>query len=271
VITLLRWIEHVARFGRVSDTIDRVETAALKAVAELTQRVRFDVYTTAIPADAKPVRCDMIGRVTHIDLSDLTEVAEEITSDIYVAVSPGASIEPGRALAWLSGDVDNQQTAKILNAFTIAHVRAFDQDPRFGLVVLSEIASRALSPAVNDPGTAIAVLEAGTRVLAAFLDNEPTGKKKPPASVTLPPIAFDDLIEDLYRPIARDGAHMVEVGIRLQKSLYTLAGLEPGARVTCVAASTDALVRAEAALSSDADRSALRQLHHALWRGHATS
>ena len=40
----------------------------------------------------------------------------------------------------------------IAATFVIGGSRVFDQDPRFGLLVLSEIASRALSPAVNDPG-----------------------------------------------------------------------------------------------------------------------
>lgn len=123
--------------------------------------------------------------------------------------------------------------------------------------MLSEIASRALSPAVNDPGTAIAVLEAGTRVLAAILSHRPTDENTPPAGVVVPPLAFDDLIENLYRPIARDGAGMLEVGIRLRKSLLTLAGLDRAARPGCIAASTDAWARAEVALTSEADRDSL--------------
>jgi len=265
VVTLLRWIEHVARFGRVSDTIRRVETAALKAVADLSVALRFDVSAVTVPADAKRIRCAMIGRVTHIDLSELAEVAVEIGADINVAVSPGALIDPGRTIAWSSGDADDRQTRRIIGAFTIVHERAFDQDPRFGLVVLSEIASRALSPAVNDPGTAIAVLEAGTRVLAALIDHRPDKANAPPAGVTVPPLSFEDVLEDLFRPIARDGAGLVEVGIRLQKSLLTLAELEPDARPACLAASADAHARAEKAMVSEADRNNLTRMNHALW------
>ncbi|WP_305804424.1 DUF2254 family protein [Stenotrophomonas sp. YIM B06876] len=36
--------------------------------------------------------------------------------------------------------------------------RSLDQDPRFGLLVLGEVASRALSPAINNPCTAIDVI-----------------------------------------------------------------------------------------------------------------
>ena len=46
--------------------------------------------------------------------------------------------------------------------------RSYDDDLLFGLVTLSGVASRALSPAINDPGTAIEVLGAGLRVLLAY-------------------------------------------------------------------------------------------------------
>jgi uncharacterized membrane protein len=42
---------------------------------------------------------------------------------------------------------------RLRTAFTLGDMRYFEEDPRFGLITLSEIASRALSPAVNDPGT----------------------------------------------------------------------------------------------------------------------
>lgn len=117
--------------------------------------------------------------------------------------------------------------------FTIANTRAFDHDPRFGLVMLSELASRALSPAVNDPVTAIAVLEAGTRVLAVMLRHDPVQSDAVPPGLAIPPFAFPDLIEDLYRPIARDGAGTIEVGIRLQKSLAAPQAIATEAMADC--------------------------------------
>ena len=55
--------------------------------------------------------------------------------------------------------------------FVLGNDRQFDEDPRFGLIVLSEIASRALSPAVNDPGTAIGII--GRLVRLFVLWSEP--------------------------------------------------------------------------------------------------
>ncbi|PZU09920.1 MAG: DUF2254 domain-containing protein [Sphingomonas sp.] len=266
VITFLRWIEHVARFGRMQDTIDRVERAATMAAKAMALRPRFGPRQRIIvPENASAVRHTEIGRVNHVDVIALSEVADEIGADIHLAALPGTLVDPARLLAWSEAALDEKQVCRIRSAFTLAHHRVFDTDPRFGLVVLSEIASRALSPAVNDPGTAIAVIEAGTRVLATMLRHELDPNLAPPDNVKVPAFAFPDLIEDLYRPIARDGAGMVEVGVRLQKALASLQAIEPEAAQDCQREAADALERASAQCSSRSDRERLDRVHKRSW------
>ena len=266
VVTFVRWIEHIARFGRVGDTIDRVERAATIAVRAMTQRPRFGPRRrVTVPDDAHIVRHDRIGRVTHVDIPQLARIARQIGAPLHLMALPGTLVDPARGLAWAGAPIDARQEYRVRAAFTIANHRAFDHDPRFGLVVLSEIASRALSPAVNDPGTAIAVIEAGTRVLAAMLRCDPVRAAHDTEWVEVPPFAFPDLIEDLYRPIARDGAGTIEVGIRLQKSLAALRAIAPEADADCAREAADALERACEALDSERDRTRLTRVNARYW------
>ena len=46
--------------------------------------------------------------------------------------------------------------------------------------------------------------------------------------VHVPGIELSDLSDDLFRPIARDGAGIVEIGIRLQKAFQILARFDDG-------------------------------------------
>lgn len=267
VVTFLRWIEHITRFGRVSDTIDRVELAATRATRLLEQPLRFGlVAPVQHPAGAAVIRHEQIGRITHIDVDQLREIAAATDTRITLAVLPGALIDPARPLAWTPGPVAEAHRSAVCGAITLANHRAFDQDPRFGLVVLAEIASRALSPAVNDAGTALAVLEAGSRVLAAMLRHQPDPERTWPEGVVVPSLAFRDLLEDLFRPIARDGAGTLEVGIRLQKTLAALAAIASHAREDCRHEARDALERATAALTSSTDRDRLVEVHARCWQ-----
>jgi uncharacterized membrane protein len=88
-----------------------------------------------------------------------------------VAALPGTFVAPGRALAYVTADsgvLSDIDTSQIAQTFLIRDDRIFDEDPRFGLIVLSEIASRALSPAVNDPGTAIDIIGTFVRLFARW-------------------------------------------------------------------------------------------------------
>lgn len=78
----------------------------------------------------------------------------------------------------VEGHLSEKVEAELIEAFVVGDQRTFDNDPRFGLVVLAEIADRALSPAVNDPSTAIDVIGTLTRLLCNWRpDNQQTAVK----------------------------------------------------------------------------------------------
>lgn len=263
VLTLLRWIGHLSNFGRVGDTIDRVEKVAKAAIDRSGYTVAVTPRDTTRGDGSHPVFSEKIGYITHIDLNALDDIACRLDCTIEVGAMPGAFVTTTREIAWLDKE-DAESDAEIRSAFTFDHHRQFDHDPRLGLVVLSEIASRALSPAVNDPGTGIAVLGSGVRVMAALLDEgRPGGSGS--ARVRLPDLAIADLLDDLFRPIARDGAGIVEVAIKLQRSLAEIATMAPVAYGPLAVCAADALVRCEAAMASGADLESVRAVYRAHW------
>lgn len=265
VVTLLRWIEHLSSFGRVGSTIDRVEKVTAEAIQRTGYVVLTSVSETPDPSSERSIFPDEIGYVTHIDVTALENIAGRLECAIDVQVLPGAFVTPAREIARMERG-DPAVESEIRAAFTFDHHRQYDHDPRLGLVVLSEIASRALSPGVNDPGTAIAVLGSGTRAMVAFLKEIETKSGDEAKRVRLPALVIDDLLEDMFRPIARDGANSVEVAIRLQRSLGEIGGLAPRAHGALVRTGAEALARCEAAMTFEADLERVR----AAYRGWAT-
>lgn len=228
VAALLRWIVHLTTFGRMADTLDRVEKAAAEALAARVADPYLGGLRAAgpMPDHFTPVRADTVGYVEHVDVAALDAIAETIGATLRVAALPGTFVHPGAPLVCRTGGMlDDEQEAALRAAFSIGLSRSFDQDPRFGLIVLTEIASRALSPAVNDPGTAIEVIGRLLRVLSLWTEPaEPVTRYR---NVLVPPIRVADLLEDAFLPIARDGAGLVEVHVRLQKALAGLVQMAP--------------------------------------------
>lgn len=259
-LTLLRWIEHLSRFGRVADSIERVERVACRAARDANFPVRLAPLPAPQAADAQSVNAARIGYVTHIDLPALKRIAKDCGQSIQVRRMPGAFVTPVSALASHAIGSDARDAA-ISDAFTIDHQREFAQDPRFGLVVLAEIASRALSPAVNDPGTAVAVLGSGVRVLDAILRESREREQEDCEGVELPGLALQDLLDDFFGPIARDGAANLEVQIKIQRALAQIAALAPETEEMVRARAVVLLERAEEMLSHPVDRSRLLEAH----------
>ena len=265
VVTLLRWIDHLSRLGRVTETTARVEEAASRSMRERRERPHMGGAPLAdpasIPGGARPVRVDASGYLQHLDVRALQAIAESGRGDIFVGVIPGKLVDPSTVLAFahcLDGD---DVEARIRACFTIGDTRSFDQDPRFGACVLSEIASRALSPGINDPGTAVDVIGRAVRLLAIWTDaRESDDDPVEFPRVHVPPIEPDDLFDDLFSGIARDGAGVVEIGLRLQKAFATLSRLGDGRYVEAARRHSElALERAEAVLTIEDDRRRLRE------------
>ncbi len=258
--TLLRWIDRLSRLGRVGETIDQVEEVAERALKECALHPflggrRFD----QAPAAALPVFTDQVAYVQHLDIGRLQRLAEQHDLRIHDPARPGTFLDPARPLFHLEGTADTGVVEALKDSFTVAGARTYVQDPRFGLIALSEVASRALSPAVNDPGTAIDVIGTLVRLLVRYdRARAESGHEIEYDRVWVRQLETRDLIVDGFRPIARDGAGIVEVGVRLRKALAVIAkcqdsGLAQAARDLAV----EARERAALALPIAADLAAI--------------
>lgn len=285
VVSLLRWIDHLTRLGRVGETTDRVEEATRRAIEA---RLRapclggkpLRAQHAAPPPGALAVTADRIGYILHIDMPALSRLCEDRNTDMVLNAVPGTFVYPHVPLAFIpdlgkrdpgkrdpskAEEVDTVRAA-VCAAFSLGDERSFDQDPRFGLAVMSEIGCRALSPGVNDAGTAIDVIGRVTRLLSLWaqgptLEREGEGQGPEFPRIHVPPLDTADLFEDSFMLMARDGAGLIEVQLRLQKCLLALSRMGDDAfRAAARLHSRMALDRAEAAMGLEADKARLREL-----------
>jgi uncharacterized membrane protein len=262
VATLVRWIDHLARLSRVGETAGRVEKAARDAMRRWAEQPRLGCRPPPpVRPEGRALYADTVGYVQNIDVGRLSRLARTAGLEAHLDVLPGSFVHPRRPLAVVVGEADGAMLERMRRAFMIGSQRSFEQDPRFGLIVLAEIASRALSPGVNDAGTAIDVLTSGARLLEgwrAALDGREDEIKAPHDNLSAPDLNDDDLMDGFFRPVARDGAGQLEVGVALQKALGVL--IQPGGRLAApgLRLSKEALARAEDVLALDHERRALR-------------
>jgi uncharacterized membrane protein len=266
ILTFLRWVERISKLGRLEHTIKKVEEATFKVLNERKQEpymggsfISNDIET------GLPVFSDKIGYVQYINVERLQELATEINATIIIKCIPGTFTSANKPLVYVdSSDTNllNLDEKKLIEAFTIDNSRSFYDDPRFGIIALSEIAGKALSPGINDPGTAIAIIGSYVRLFTFWVKEiqavEP--KKIKYDRIKVPAISLADLFDDAFRPIARDGADNLELMIRLQKALISIAYAgDAETKALATTHSRQAFERAELAMEYKEDLSLLKE------------
>lgn len=265
IVTFVRWVDRIARLGRVGTTIDTVEKATTAALSR--RRSAPTLSGTEVTADdhrGQPVHAPCVGYVQHVDVAALQEWATRANARVVVVAPCGTLATPDRPLALVRRDGRPPSSADeddVVAAFQLGRNRMFTDDPRFGVIVMAEIAGRALSPGINDPGTAIQILAAFVRIFHEWSRPADETRNAGPKydRVAVPRLATHDLFDDAFTTIARDGAGMVEVGLRLQKALHALTTMGDGVMAEAARYHARlALRRAESALGLPEDLELVR-------------
>jgi uncharacterized membrane protein len=103
-----------------------------------------------------------------LDVPRLLRIAEHEDARIHLCVVPGETVSDQGRVAVVVGGPDLADR-EVLKALRLGSERTFDQDPSLALRLLADIALRALSPAINDPTTAVQALDAISDLLRVLV------------------------------------------------------------------------------------------------------
>jgi uncharacterized membrane protein len=155
-IQLASTLAQVARRGR--EVIDRLYTAPVTEPADQSEPMvaRPDSHSAQqqIRWSGPP------GILQVIDVPRLLHTAERSDTLIRFTIGSGEMIPEGALIAVADGQSNPGLERELGAALTLGDERTFEQDPTLALRVLADIALRAVSPAVNDPTTAVQALDA---------------------------------------------------------------------------------------------------------------
>ncbi|ART81375.1 hypothetical protein CBP31_00945 [Oceanisphaera profunda] len=270
VVTFVRWVDNIARLGRMGNTIEKVDTATREA---------FQLWPRSAPLGGQPVDkipeggidlfSEQFGFIRQIDTGRLNQWAKDNDAFIYLQSLPGAFIHPQRKLLTVQSVSANTELdmSDLLGAFDLGDRRTFGNDPRFGLIAMSEIGSRALSPGINDPGTAIDIVIRMSRIIRDWNSSLPDDELIEPEleRVFVTPLDVNDVLEDSYAAICRDGVGSAEVGIWIQKSLAWLVQTEdPDLRNAACKWANLSFKRAQQEITFEHDLERVSHAHEAL-------
>jgi uncharacterized membrane protein len=169
------------------------------------------------------------GYIRFIEIKRLTALAKSFHIKIQVLRRVGHFVPEGVPFLMVSrADRATPERVEALRAaFDFGSSRTLQQDVEFGVLQIVDIALKAISPAVNDPTTAISCVDQLSRILIRVAAREPPESYlfDPPGvlRVYVPWISFVGLLESAFEQIRMYSKADVAVSLRLLRALGDIA------------------------------------------------
>ena len=240
VVMLLRWIGQLSKLGRVSVTIDLVEQSLMRAIDSRGQHPTLKAQPLhrscqELSQKFTPVVSSQIGYIQYFDVEKLNEIASEHDAKLFISVNSGEFIDSINPVAFVDKELRNDVKQAICDAIIVGQDRTFSQDPRYGFVILAEIALRALSPGINDPGTAIDITGTYVRCMRKWYDrcrysttSVENSQHLKYERVYIRPIDIKDLISDMFCQLVKEGASHILVVKHILATMDSISAMGHG-------------------------------------------
>ena len=177
VAALVTFLAHQTQQLRVETMMRDVHAEADVVLARLRRRQADDDQPDAplppVPEHARPLCARSSGFLVRVEERRLVRAAADAGAVLRVDVRPGDAVVEGTPVAWVwageraGGWSADELEEDLSRALVVGHERAEVADPSYGLRKLVDIATRAVSPGINDPTTAVHALSHVSALLGA--------------------------------------------------------------------------------------------------------
>jgi uncharacterized membrane protein len=233
---LIFFINHISQSISVNHIVDRIARETEIVIDDLMPHPRS---ASEQPENAAPFRearerfivSRRSGYIRFVDVSYLVECAKTFGVQIILERRVGHFVPAGAPIMRIleAGRVTPERETRLLSAFDIGPARTMQQDLEFGIIQIVDVALRAISPAVNDPSTAISCIDQLSRIFIRVASRTPprTYLHGPPhvLRVVVPWIGFEGLLDTAFEQIRHYSKSDIAVSLRLIRAFDDIAGI----------------------------------------------
>jgi uncharacterized membrane protein len=165
--------------------------------------------------------------IAKLNIEALVQQAKENGAVIEMVAAVGDTLVEGSIILRVHGAKGRLAEASLMRTIRLSAERTFEQDPKYPIRLLVDIAIKALSPAINDPTTAVQAIDQiedllrrlGRRDLDAGLGRDADGALR----LVVPMPTWEDYLALAFDEIRQFGTTSIQVMRRLRAALVGLA------------------------------------------------
>lgn len=255
IVGFLYFIDYTARLLRPVSIVDRVCKYGIAVIEDI-----YPDDVNATPNVPAPPQRSLgaPGRIVNhkglseivlaVNIGSLMAEARRLNGVIEFVPQVGDFVAVGEPLFRLYGGAAAIDDRKLREAAVLGPERTLEQDPMFAPRILVDIAIKALSPAINDPTTAVLAIDQLHRLLRLVgkrdLRNESISDGAGQLRVILRTPNWEDFVHLAFHEIRHYGAENIQIARRLRAMIENLIQSLPAPRHAALRQELDLLDRA---------------------------
>jgi uncharacterized membrane protein len=165
--------------------------------------------------------------IAKLNVGALVRLGRESASVIEMVSAVGDTLLEGSIVLRVRGGAGKIVERRLMRAIRLANERTFEQDPKYPIRLLVDVAIKALSPAVNDPTTAVQALDQIEDLLRRLgrqdFDVGIARDAEGAVRLVVPMPSWEDYLALAFDEIRQFGMSSVQVMRRLRAALVGLA------------------------------------------------
>ena len=231
---LLFFIHHISQAISVNHIVARIASETEVVIDDVMPLPRGQFHLERSGRDDAngwdtPVLSNVSGYIRFVDAKRLLDLAISYHVKVHVVRRVGQFVPEGTPLlmVYKAERLSPENIDQFRGAFDMGPSRTLQQDIEFGVLQIVDIALKAISPAVNDPTTAISCVDQLSRLLIRFISREMPEpllydlKGVPRVSIRW--IDLDRLLDSAYEQIRMYSKTDVAVSMRLLRAFGDIA------------------------------------------------
>lgn len=209
IFLFIYFLHYITQSVKYEVIIRRIFDTTFNALKQSCQAEVAETVDIKIE-DAMFLYANKAGIYEGFDAKLFTKVCSENDIIVEFLLTPGTSVLQGIPLVKVSKEIDAEELEYLSSGIFINDSESIEANYLYGFRQLTEIAMKALSPGINDPGTAILAIRSLFQLYAYRLKHYPISiitNQGGKACILLNPLTFDSLIAETLLPIWNYGCN----------------------------------------------------------------
>jgi len=224
IYAFIFFIHNISQSIQISNILKKIYTQSKNRLTEVIEKESTHLSAFPDSEDWYEYESEKSGYLQNISYTNMINFCNQYDTQLHILPIKGSYVLTGNTIFLSRNKLDNAQVNQILNNINFAREELVEDNYILGFKQITEVILKAMSPGVNDPGTAINAIDYLTELLALRMKKKDINiiRREEVPFLKINTVDFKDLLYQVMVAIRTYCKHDITINQKLLLMLHYL-------------------------------------------------